>query len=96
MSWSSLSDSGWGYKIAKTHRIPRIACDTINWTTAESINLEIKQRGGIVSTFEYWCDMVVAVTDVGREVVIEKPNITEDHHYDAAVPIEPVRTCYKR
>jgi hypothetical protein len=24
----------------KTHRIPRIACDTINWITAELLNLE--------------------------------------------------------
>jgi hypothetical protein len=31
-----------------------------------------------------------------REVVVEKPDIAEDHHYDAAVPTGPVRKCYKR
>lgn len=31
-----------GYKAVKTHRIPRIACDTTNWITAESLNPETK------------------------------------------------------
>jgi hypothetical protein len=47
----------------KTHRIPRIACDTINCNTAESLNIETKQCRGTTPTFEYGYDTVIAVAE---------------------------------
>jgi glycosyltransferase A (GT-A) superfamily protein (DUF2064 family) len=33
-------DPGWGCRTIKTHRTPRIVCDTINWITGDILSPE--------------------------------------------------------
>jgi hypothetical protein len=64
-----------------------MACETISWITGRSLSLgRTDTAEHWTRTFEYRCYVAITCARLWREVVVEEPEITEEHNDHAGVP----------
>ena len=97
MSCSPLPDLVQRNEITRTHRKPRIACDTITWITGNSLSIgRLDSVEHWNHTFEWSREIAIMGTNAWGEVVVEETYIADSNFYHARVPEEYVNKYSRR